>query len=572
MLPCKRYGQQPSSAAPSGHISKFYCQICLFWYNCIRLGGNLRRSVFILIILFETALFAQENLGPGRTLPGGIWQPENTKATLHYQEPVNGDTSNPFLPLTYWGEDIRLTNFDPPDAHWSEIAASGNYINVAWWYLMETLYIVTSTDGGYTWINRQLTDDSTTNAVIPQIAASGSNVYVVYPAARPNQGVYLNRSSDYGVTWLPTQRIYYTARNYGESPVITSKDSMVYISADIEVNYVPPNQNWVTWLFRSRDFGQTWPDTFFVSDTTSSGLGPDLAVNNIGLHLIRGYGLISSNVMEVLYSGSSDGGETWFGPIMVSDNDSSGSFWPQIAAWGDSNVAVSWTDYKASPEEWSGDAFFSKSTDDGHTWSAPYQLTFSHGVEATDITASGDTIIITYNDYQNGSAAIYAIVSLDEGESWQEELRISDSSYYCSEPSVTMSNGLAHISWSQSMNIPNIGHYEIYYDRGSISSGIWQDESALPEDDLLISSYPNPFNSNTTITISGLKGGEAKIVIYDLTGRLVKEFDEKSKKGGDIKEVWDATDNSGKAVSSGIYFAKLQNNASNSSIKLVYLK
>ena len=71
---------------------------------------------------------------------------------------------------------------------------------------------------------------------------------------------------------------------------------------------------------------------------------------------------------------------------------------------------------------------------------------------------------------------------------------------------------------------------------------------------LTISAYPNPFNSFTTITLSGTEGGDVRIRIIDITGRLVRTLF--AKEG---KAVWDALDNSGRNVSSGIYFARVRN-------------
>ncbi|UCE64974.1 MAG: T9SS type A sorting domain-containing protein, partial [Candidatus Zixiibacteriota bacterium] len=94
----------------------------------------------------------------------------------------------------------------------------------------------------------------------------------------------------------------------------------------------------------------------------------------------------------------------------------------------------------------------------------------------------------------------------------------------------------------------------------------------IPKSDRIVNSYPNPFNSSTTITVNYLEGGDARIRIYDITGRLVKELETTNKEGGEIKAVWDATDNSGRRVSSGIYFARVKSDNYSSIKKLLYLK
>jgi len=104
-----------------------------------------------------------------------------------------------------------------------------------------------------------------------------------------------------------------------------------------------------------------------------------------------------------------------------------------------------------------------------------------------------------------------------------------------------------------------------------VTTGV-EEENELPENASALYVYPNPFNSSITIIISNWKGGEARIGIYDITGKLVREFRRIGTKGGDAKIVWDATDASGKKVSSGLYFAVASNGTRSACAKLLYLK
>jgi flagellar hook assembly protein FlgD len=66
-------------------------------------------------------------------------------------------------------------------------------------------------------------------------------------------------------------------------------------------------------------------------------------------------------------------------------------------------------------------------------------------------------------------------------------------------------------------------------------------------------------------------GGDVRIAIFDVQGNLIRTLiaegvtDEK-------KIVWDATDDSGKKVSSGVYFARASTPQNSQVIKLLYLK
>jgi hypothetical protein len=489
---------------------------------CSAVGIKMYKNGLLTIIgllLFAGIAGAQET-ADGRRL-NDAWQPRNQHATIDNAPGFSGDWSV----ITEWGEDIRLTYFDDPDAHWPKVALSGNYVYVTWWYLYgDTIFFVRSTDGGLNWEdNRRISELGMYNAVIPNISASGSHVYVVYKGGMTYQGIYLQRSTNHGVSWLPTQALYITARNYGARPTIVSRQNNVYVVFRIHIDLTPPG-DWDYYFVKSTDHGETWSDTMYVSDTTASGLGPDLILNDNGLHLIRGKNL-SSAVTEILYNRSTDEGDSWEGPYLLSHYDTSGSFWPQIVAWGDSNVIVSWTDYKFSPHAWTGDAFICRSTDNGDTWGEPVQMTDLHYVHSTDISADEDgVVILTYADERYGDPEIFGNISFNGGLTWVGEERISEAGADCIEPSVAVKDSIGHVSWSDSRNNPNPRWFEVYYDRNDLETGLVDDNEKLESFELELGVYPNPFNSSIIINWSHVEGGDDRIFIYDISGRLVKKL------------------------------------------------
>jgi subtilisin family serine protease len=92
---------------------------------------------------------------------------------------------------------------------------------------------------------------------------------------------------------------------------------------------------------------------------------------------------------------------------------------------------------------------------------------------------------------------------------------------------------------------------------------------ATPVEFSLSQNYPNPVDSQTTIAYSLPEGVSwAKMAIYDLTGRLVKEF-ELSNQPGISKLVWDTTDSQNAPVASGIYIYSLLTDLGSKNQKLV---
>jgi hypothetical protein len=548
------------------------------------------RIALIFLLLANISVYGQKNNAPGRWLPGGVWQARNTKAVLpESEEPP----SNPFDISTVWGTDIRLSYTSVERIHDPEIAAWGSYVYVAWWNVHDNLVdLCRSTDLGQTWEPQiRITGDTVTMAGIPQLATWDSYVYVVYAGGGWGQGAYCSRTTDYGITWY-SRPLFYSARNTAGNPTVVTRGNNVYCLFNIEVNYVPPNQDFNEYIMKSTDYGRTWSDTLFVSDSIYSGIPPDMVLTCLErepdpyLHLIRQIGT-STSCQEVFYQRSSDGGVTWSPLVMISDNDTLDSQWPQISAWGDSNVIATWMDYKYSSGAWVGDALVSKSTDNGLSWSSPVPLTFSHMIKSCDIYASGDTVVLVYDEGPlEGYKNIYANISFDGGNIWQGQMLVSDSLplSYRVESCVAMSGGYAHVAWGDARDLGGMsGNVEAYYDRGYIDSstqGIdWHENSPRPEG-ISLGAYPNPFNDEVLINLSNhLKGGDIRLEIIDITGRVVRSFNLKGAvMGGEEKIAWDATDARGKKVSSGIYFARLTTSPSapldknERTIKLLYLK
>lgn len=93
------------------------------------------------------------------------------------------------------------------------------------------------------------------------------------------------------------------------------------------------------------------------------------------------------------------------------------------------------------------------------------------------------------------------------------------------------------------------------------------DTRIIPAKYLLLESYPNPFNSSTTIRYTVLTAGPVTLDIYDILGRKVQTLLDISQPAGEYQSVWQAD-----KVGSGLYFAKLKAGGQSKSTKLILLK
>jgi len=86
------------------------------------------------------------------------------------------------------------------------------------------------------------------------------------------------------------------------------------------------------------------------------------------------------------------------------------------------------------------------------------------------------------------------------------------------------------------------------------------DEAIIPDQFELSQNYPNPFNPSTNISYAVAEHGAVSINIYDLTGKLVYDLVNDFHLAGTYNATWDAIDQNGSSVPSGIYIYQLRSN------------
>ena len=74
----------------------------------------------------------------------------------------------------------------------------------------------------------------------------------------------------------------------------------------------------------------------------------------------------------------------------------------------------------------------------------------------------------------------------------------------------------------------------------------------------LYQNYPNPFNPTTTIEYSLAQSGHVRVSIYNLFSQRIRTLVDEEQSAGVHTSTWNATDESGNRVSSGIYLSKIE--------------
>jgi hypothetical protein len=87
-----------------------------------------------------------------------------------------------------------------------------------------------------------------------------------------------------------------------------------------------------------------------------------------------------------------------------------------------------------------------------------------------------------------------------------------------------------------------------------------------------LSSAPNPFSGETTVGFTLGLGSEARLRIFDLAGRQVREFVQRASVAGRQRVHWDGRDEAGNRLASGIYFYQVQSGKVTVTKKLVLMR
>jgi len=79
-----------------------------------------------------------------------------------------------------------------------------------------------------------------------------------------------------------------------------------------------------------------------------------------------------------------------------------------------------------------------------------------------------------------------------------------------------------------------------------------------PEAFALANNYPNPFNPATTIKYALPEASQVRLEVFNVVGQVVSTLVDNHQNAGRYVVQWDATNDQGHSLSSGLYFYRLQ--------------
>jgi hypothetical protein len=224
------------------------------------------------------------------------------------------------------------------------------------------------------------------------------------------------------------------------------------------------------------------------SSLTSFGNARCIATNGDVIHVVwyDGYSVGVGN-WEIYYKRSTDRGLTWSDNVNLSNNGSI-AYNPAIAVSG-SYVHVVWYDNRDGNYE----EYYKRSIDGGITWDPEIRLTNNTGISMhPSISASGLNVHLVWFDNSDGNFEIYYKNSIDGGDTWSADVRLTNNAGKSYHPTVGVSGSVVHVAWYDS----TVGNWEIYYKRSTNGGLNWGADTRLTNNSA-VSQFP-------TLAVSGL--------------------------------------------------------------------
>ncbi len=257
----------------------------------------------------------------------------------------------------------------------------------------------------------------------PRLCVTEGRVYVAWSDARDGlPGIWLNRSTDGGTTWLEDPVRVDQGAGAADAPELRCQGGVVHVvwqdTRDGEVEH--PN----IYYNRSTDAGESWRDVDILltddPEGTGASLGPQIAGYDDELAVTWFDG--RNGAFDIYFAGSSDGGLTWREPLRLDSGAAGQSYsaWPRLTTTRQGHVYVVWEDSR----DGASDIYFASSSDHGHTFAADQRLDRgdepgAHDSFAPRIHSRGGHVYAVWHDSRNGPYRdIYMNWSTNHGLNW----------------------------------------------------------------------------------------------------------------------------------------------------------
>ncbi len=373
-----------------------------------------------------------------------------------------------------------------------------------------------------------LIDKGSSNAIV----ASGDSIFVAYSNSNKNEEcVYIKQSDNNGRTWSAPKRIY-SGNTLATNLKIAVSGQNVYVLWTC-TNIKSTNAEYKILLNKSNDYGLTWLNSERIIDEgtgNSNGgfLGVQLLAKGEKVYIVWGsYANFYVIKNDIFFDCSLDGGNTWLSkPTRLNTGDipaNSASVEPRLSV-NNNNVYVVWHDYRggfAGTSMSEGEnLFFNSSTNNGLSWkSSDKKIDVSSYIGASDpycnmvlsnIISNTNMVYLFFNGDRLHKGT-YLKYSSDYGKTWNTDVVRIDHNHpaYGQITPIISDNNTLQLIWQSK--------FKIYHNYSKDKGQSWNNDSLVSRhfdninyENLMLNSYKNKIYAMwTENSISGKKWKES---------------------------------------------------------------
>ncbi len=326
--------------------------------------------------------------------------------------------------------------------------------------------------------------------------------------------VILYKTTNGGALWIPEHQLTSGTIKRGFCGMHVFNDSIIYAVGRVRGP---------AWFYKTTDRGKTWTakemnqyaagliDVYFFNKDTGMTVG----LTNITHEQSSGIILFTTN-----------GGETWTQRFVTSRNNE----WCWKISFPSRTIGYVSLQRNGNVAP----VFILKTTDGGTTWQ---QKQFS----STGYFVQGIGFINETLGWIGGTT-LSPYQTTDGGNTWAP---------------LTIGNQLNRFRKVNDSIAYFFGASVFKYSSGT-SLGATKEKIAVPENSLLETNYPNPFNPQTTIEFKIPEDGFTTLLIYDSKGAWVRTLVNGIMNKGNYTLTWNGRNEADEEAASGVYLYKLQ--------------
>ncbi len=347
---------------------------------------------------------------------------------------------------------VNLSN-NPASSHLPLIAASADNVYIVWQDDTNgnpDIFFRASNDGGASFGATINLSSNSGLSLAPRVAAVGNSVYVVWQDdSTGNDEVFFRASTNNGASFNPTVNLSNLPGN-STIPQLAAVGDNVYVVwqddvlGDFEI------------FFRSSlSNGATFGTIFVLSNNPGSSLSPRITA--VGKFVYVVWRDDSLGNFETFFKTSADNGASFGSTVNLSSNAGT-TFLYQMAAT-ETSVYVVWEDNTVDPFV---DLFFRSSMDNGASFGITANLSNNSGISIDpQVAALGVNVYVVWRDNSLGNYEVFFRSSTNNGASFGTVTNLSGNLGASLNPQLAAFANNVYVAWED--NSDAVGLFEVFF-------------------------------------------------------------------------------------------------------------